>query len=89
MDVGQRWRAWRHWGEREGCRRGLGVGVVYGRRGEGEADMGRQWRSWWRPGERQRRERGPGGSWWRLGERKRRELVVEARRRCGECRRRG
>ena len=72
-------------GRAEGWWRGLGVGVVYGRRGEVEVDMGRQWRSWWRPGERKLRERGPGGSWWRLGERERRELVVEARWRCGEC----
>ena len=51
--------------------------------------MGRRSRSWWRPGERERRERGPGGSWWRLGERERRKWVVEARSRCGGCRRRG
>ena len=68
---------------------GLGVGVLYGRRGEGEVDMGRRWRSWWRLGERERRERGLGGSWWHLGEPERRVLVVEARWRCGECGRRG
>ena len=88
MDVGRRWRAWRRRGERERWWRGLGVGVVYGRMGEGELDMGRRWRSWWRPGEREWRERGPGGSWWRLGEREWREWVVEARWRCGESGRR-
>ena len=61
------------------------MGVVYGRRGEGEVDMGQRRRSWWRPGKRERRERGPEGSWWRLGEQERREWVVEARWRCGEC----
>ena len=86
MDVGRRWRAWRRRGERERWWRGLGVGVVHGRRGEGEVEIRRRWRSWWRPGER---ERGPGGFWWHLGERERRKLVVEARRRCGECGRRG
>ena len=48
-------------GEQERWWRGLGVGFLYGRRGEEEVDMGRRWRSWWRPGERERRERGPGG----------------------------
>ena len=89
MDVGRRWRAWWRWGERERWWRGLGVGVVYDRRGEREVDMGRRWRSWWRPGERERRERGPGGSWRPLGERERRKWVVMARWRCGECGRRG
>ena len=79
MDLGRRWRAWRRRGERERWWRGLGHGVLYGRRGEGEVDMGRRWRSWWRPGERERRERGLGGSWWHLGEREQREWVVEAR----------
>ena len=69
--------------------RGLGVGVLYGRRGEGEVDMGRRWRSSWRPGERERQERGLRGSWWHPGEQERREWVVEARWRCGECGRRG
>ena len=86
MDVGRRWRAWRCRGERERLWRGLGVGVVYGRRGEGEVDMGRQWRSWWRPGER---ERGPAESWWQQGDRERRECVVGARWRFGECGRQG
>ena len=40
MDVGRRWRAWRRRGERERWWRGLGVGVLYGQRGEGEVDMG-------------------------------------------------
>ena len=61
MDVGRRWRAWRRRGERERWLRGLGVGVLYGRRGKEEVDMGRRWRSWRRPGERERRERGLGG----------------------------
>ena len=89
MDVGRRWRAWRRLGERERWWLGLGVGVLYGRREEGEVDLGRRWRSWWRPGERERRERGPGGSWWHLGEHERLEWVVEARWLCGECGRRG
>ena len=89
VDMGRRWRAWRRQGERERWWRGLGVGVVHGREGEGEVDMGRRRHSWWRPGERGRRERGLGGSWWRLGELQRREWVVEARRRCGKCGRRG
>ena len=81
--MGRRWRAWRRLGERERWWWWLGVGVTYGRRGEGEArrgswgegevDMGRRWRARWRLGERERRERGTGGSWWRLGERQRRE----------------
>ena len=75
--------------EREWWWRGLGVGIVYRRRGEGEGDMGRRWHLWWHPGERERRERGPGGSWWRLGEPERREWVVEVRWRCGECGGRG
>ena len=83
MDVGRRWCAWRRRGERERWWRGLGVGVMYGRKEEGEVDMGRRWRLWWRPGERERRERGPGGLWWRLGEQERGEWVVEARWRCG------
>ena len=54
-------------GGRERWWRGLGVRVVYARRGEGEVDMGRRWRSRWRPGEQERRE------WvvearWRCGE---------------------
>ena len=53
MDVRRRWRAWRRRRERERWWRGLGVGVLYGWRGEGEVDMGRRWRSWWRPGERE------------------------------------
>ena len=89
MDVGRRWRAWRRRGERERWWRGLGVGVFFGQRVEGEMDMGRWWRSWWCPGERERRGRGLGGSWWHLGEREQREWVVEARWRCGECGRRG
>ena len=76
-------------GGAEAAWRGLGVGVLYGRRGEGEVNMGRRWRSWWRPGEREWRERGPGGSWWHLGEQERRKWVVEAQWRCGECVRRG
>ena len=36
VDVGRRWHAWRRRGERERWWRGLGVGVLYGRRGEGE-----------------------------------------------------
>ena len=83
MDVGRQWRAWLRRGEREWWWRPLGVGVLFGRWGEGEADMGRRWRSWWCPGERERRERGPGGSWWHLGERERREWLVEARWECG------
>ena len=79
MDVGRRWRAWRRRGERERWWRGLGVGVLDCRWGEGEVDIGRRWRSWWCPGERERWERGLGGSWWHLGERERRERVVEAR----------
>ena len=35
VDMGRRWRAWRRRGERERWWRGLGVGVLYGRRGEG------------------------------------------------------
>ena len=54
-------------GERERWWQGLGVGVLYGRRGEEEVDMGRRWRSWWRLREWERRERGPGGSWWDPG----------------------
>ena len=79
MDVGRRWRAWRRRGRQERWWRGLGLGVLYGRRGEGEVDMGRRWRSWWHPGERERQERGLGGWWWHLGERERREWVAEAR----------
>ena len=78
----RRWCAWRRRGERERWWRGLGVGVVYGSRREGEVDLGRRWRSWWRPPEREQRERGPGGSWWGLGERERHKLVVEARWQC-------
>ena len=77
MDVGRRRRAWRHQGERESCWRGLGVGIVYGRRGEGEVDMGRQWRSCWCPEERERRElvvEAP----WRCGECGRRGRVCHA-----------
>ena len=54
-------------GERERWWRGLGVGVLYGQRGEGEVDMGRRWRSWWRPGERERRELVVDAR-WRYGE---------------------
>ena len=77
MDVGRRWRAWGHRGERERWWQGLGVGVVYGPRGEREVDMGLRWRSWWRPGERERRE------WvveaqWRCGECGRRGRVCRA-----------
>ena len=53
-------------GSRSGLR-GLGVGVLYGRRGEGEVDMGRRWQSLWRPGERERQERGLRGLWWHPG----------------------
>ena len=42
VDVGRHWRAWRRRGERERWWQGLGLGVVYGRRGKGEVDMGRR-----------------------------------------------
>ena len=68
---------------------GWGWGSCMAGGGRGRWTCGGRWRSWWRPGEQERWERGPGGSWWHLGERERREWVVEARWRCGECRRRG
>ena len=86
--MGRQWRAWRRWGERERWWRGMEVGVVYGRRGEGEVDIGRRRRSWWRPVSGSGRSGVPGGSWWHLGEQERREWVVEARWRFGECGRR-
>ena len=77
-------------GEQERWWRGLGVGVLYGRRGGGEVDMGWRWRSWWRPGEAGAAGAGfLGGRGGTLGERERREWVVEARWRSGECGRRG
>ena len=67
--MGRRWRAWRRRGEREQWWRGLGVGVVYGPRGEGEVDMGRRWRSWWARGSGSGGSGVPGGRGGTLGSR--------------------